>query len=200
MHRRWPILLFYYIKFKIVTDCKAFEMTLRKKDLTTRVARWVLLLEDYDYEHRAGDKMKHTDALSRIPYVALNEISLHDSIKKAQEQDDGNNAINEILQSGTYKDYCISNGLLVKGLEDKLVIPKGLEKQIISKIHSNGHFSKKKMIELIEKDYYIKNLAQKIEDFIVTCVPYLLASRKEGKAEGFLDPIEKEETALHTLH
>lgn len=85
----------YGIKFKIVTDCKAFEMTLRKKDLTTRVARWVLLLEDYDFivEHCAGDKMKHTDALSRIPYVALNEINLHDCIKKSQEQDDGINAI-----------------------------------------------------------------------------------------------------------
>lgn len=51
------------IKFKIVTDCAAFEQTMKKKDLTTRVARWVLLLQDFDYiiEHRVGIKMQHVD-------------------------------------------------------------------------------------------------------------------------------------------
>ncbi|GFW86304.1 integrase catalytic domain-containing protein [Trichonephila clavipes] len=39
-----------------------------KKDLVTRVARWTLLLEEYDYEiaHRSGQRMQHVDALSRI--------------------------------------------------------------------------------------------------------------------------------------
>ncbi|GFS67514.1 integrase catalytic domain-containing protein [Trichonephila clavipes] len=38
-----------------------------KKDLVTRVARWTLLLEEYDYEiaHRSGQRMQHVDALSR---------------------------------------------------------------------------------------------------------------------------------------
>ncbi|GFV28228.1 transposon Tf2-6 polyprotein [Trichonephila clavipes] len=40
-----------------------------KKDLVTRVARWTLLLEEYDYEivHRSGQRMQHVDALSRYP-------------------------------------------------------------------------------------------------------------------------------------
>lgn len=38
------------IKFKIVTDCEAFKKTMEKKDLTTRVARWALLLEEFQYE------------------------------------------------------------------------------------------------------------------------------------------------------
>ena len=42
-----------------------------KKDLTTRVARWALLLEEYDYEieHQRGNRMSHVDALGRYPQV-----------------------------------------------------------------------------------------------------------------------------------
>ena len=39
----------YGMHFKIVTDCKTFEQTLKKKDLAPRVARWALLLEQFDY-------------------------------------------------------------------------------------------------------------------------------------------------------
>ncbi|GFT71027.1 hypothetical protein TNCV_1247591 [Trichonephila clavipes] len=59
--------------FKIVTGCSAFQKTMRKKDLITRIARWSLQLEEFDYEieHRAGSRMKHVDALSRYPVMML---------------------------------------------------------------------------------------------------------------------------------
>ncbi|GBN96450.1 Retrovirus-related Pol polyprotein from transposon 17.6, partial [Araneus ventricosus] len=51
--------------FKIITDCSAFQRTMDKKDLVTRIARWALLLEEFDYEivHRSGQRMQHVDAL-----------------------------------------------------------------------------------------------------------------------------------------
>ncbi|GFV23385.1 hypothetical protein TNCV_4780971 [Trichonephila clavipes] len=63
--------------FKIVTDCSAFQKTMQKKELTTRIARWALQLEEFDYEieHRAGSRMKHVDALSRHP-VMMESIPL----------------------------------------------------------------------------------------------------------------------------
>ena len=190
----------YGIRFKIVTDCQAFQMTLKKKDLSTRVARWALLLQEFDFvvEHRPGTRMKHADALSRNPYVAV--VTLHDEIRQAQQFDDSLKAIIEILQERSYGDYYVDNGLLYKGMEKHLVIPKCMENEVIKRAHANGHFSKRKMIEIISKDYFIKNLDKKIEEFILSCIPCLLATRKGGKQEGFLTPIEKEESPLHTLH
>ncbi|CAG4907160.1 unnamed protein product [Colias eurytheme] len=189
------------IHFKIVTDCKAFEQTLKKKDLSAKVARWVLFLTDYSFEveHRSGSKMNHVDALSRYPFVGI--ISLHDQVKLAQDQDEGLKAIKEILKNNNnYKDFWIENDILFKGEKKLLVIPKNMEKEVLKRVHSNGHFSKKKMKQLIEQDYYIKEVDRKIEDFIVTCIPCLLATKKEGKQEGFLNPIEKGIMPLDTLH
>lgn len=191
------------IPFKIVTDCAAFEMTLRKKDLATRVARWALLLQDYDYtvEHRSGSKMRHVDALSRsAQFTGVITRQMHDQIKIAQENDDGLKAIKDILKYGSYSDYFIENDLLYKTEQRLLVIPKAMETEIIRRVHGIGHFGKRKMIDLVKKDYFIKDVNKKIEDFIVTCIPCILATKKEGKQEGFLNPMEKEDVPLHTIH
>ena len=65
------------ISFKIVTDCQAFAMTMNKKDLCVRVARWALLLEEFNYEieHRPGKSMRHVDALSRRPLSTVMLVS-----------------------------------------------------------------------------------------------------------------------------
>jgi hypothetical protein len=189
----------YGIHFRIITDCQAFQLTLQKKDLCARVARWSLLLQEFDYiiEHRPGKKMVHTDALN--PYVAV-VTTLHENIQRAQQADEGLMAIMKILDEQSYDDYFLQNGLLYKGQERQLVIPRGMETEIIQKAHSNGHFSKKKTIEFINKDYFIKNINKRVEDFILTCIPCLLACRKEGRQEGFLHAINKGEVPLHTIH
>lgn len=55
------------LKFKILTDCSAVTMTLKKRDVNRRVERWAIALLDFDYEleYRAGTRMRHIDALSR---------------------------------------------------------------------------------------------------------------------------------------
>lgn len=47
--RRFRMYL-YGIRFKIVTDCDSFRLTLNKKDINSRIARWALELQIYDYE------------------------------------------------------------------------------------------------------------------------------------------------------
>ena len=59
------------MRFKIVTDCIAFKQTLSKVKLSAKIARWALMVEEFDVivEHRASPRMKHVDALSRYPVI-----------------------------------------------------------------------------------------------------------------------------------
>lgn len=61
------------LKFVINTDCLAFNQTIKQKDLCAKVARWALLLGEYDCEvkHRSGTSMRHVDVLSRYPSVMV---------------------------------------------------------------------------------------------------------------------------------
>ena len=56
------------IPFKIITDCKAFTLTMNKKDLSVRVARRALFLEEFAYKihHRPGTNMKHVHLVNRL--------------------------------------------------------------------------------------------------------------------------------------
>ncbi|GFY28118.1 retrovirus-related Pol polyprotein from transposon 17.6 [Trichonephila clavipes] len=61
----------YYMSKKTNTAEENISEDYAKKELITRIARWVLQLEEFDYEieHRAGSRMKHVDALSRYPVM-----------------------------------------------------------------------------------------------------------------------------------
>lgn len=47
--KKWRVYLLG-IPLKIATDCNAFTMTMRKKDVSVRVSRWALFLKDFTYE------------------------------------------------------------------------------------------------------------------------------------------------------
>jgi hypothetical protein len=61
-------------KFQIVTDHKGLTWIFNVKDPSSRLIRWKLLLEEYDYEiqYRAGQKNCNADSLSRYPVECLN--------------------------------------------------------------------------------------------------------------------------------
>jgi hypothetical protein len=61
-------------KFQIVTDHKGLTWIFNVKDPSSRLMRWKLLLEDYDYkiQYRAGQRNCNADCLSRYPVQCLN--------------------------------------------------------------------------------------------------------------------------------
>lgn len=184
--------------FKIVTDCRAFTLTMSKKDLCLRVARWALILEDYNYqiEHRPGGNMNHVDALSRNPTCLLldeDEDGLTARLRRAQANDEDTKKIIQLTQEGKTHGYSINGGLLFKEVDGdtRLVVPKAMCSQVIRRSHERGHFSVAKTKALIKRDYHIQNLRAKTEKLIHNCMDCILANKRQGKQEGFLCPIDK---------
>ena len=55
--------------FKLVTDHEPLKWLMTTQKLTGKLARWSLLLQEYDFhvEHRAGTANTNADCLSRYP-------------------------------------------------------------------------------------------------------------------------------------
>lgn len=197
------------IQFTIVTDCRAFVATMNKKDLCVRVARWALLLEEFQYtvEHRPGRSMKHVDALSRNPSSECNVIDaqkegLTSRLRKAQLEDNDIKRIFDLVKSGKANDYVVRENLLFRQDNGELlvVVPRTMQTQVIRQAHEKGHFSVTKTEAILRSDYWIPNVKFKIEKVIRNCVACILAERKRGKQEGFLNTIDKGEVPLDTYH
>ena len=92
--------------FRIFTDCAAVRSAMSKKDLNPRIGRWILELQEYDFEicHKAGRQMSHVDAISRNPVdsnsFCVSIISKDDWLLVVQEADPDIRAIKNILLSG----------------------------------------------------------------------------------------------------
>ncbi|GFW95045.1 transposon Ty3-I Gag-Pol polyprotein [Trichonephila clavipes] len=84
-----------------------------KKELITRIARWALQLEEFDYEieHRAGSRMKHVDALSRYPVMMVCNDTLTSKLKNAQEEDDNIQTLKSLLEKQESEEFFERNVL-----------------------------------------------------------------------------------------
>ncbi|GFX05767.1 retrovirus-related Pol polyprotein from transposon 17.6 [Trichonephila clavipes] len=106
----------YYMSKKTNTAEENISEDYAKKELITRIARWVLQLEEFDYEieHRAGSRMKHVDALSRYPVMMKQES----------------------------EEFFERNGILYKYLNGRelIVTPKAMQAELIKLIHEKWSF------------------------------------------------------------
>ncbi|GFX56853.1 transposon Tf2-9 polyprotein [Trichonephila clavipes] len=199
----------YYMSKKTNTveekyDSYELEKTLQKKDLIARIARWVLQLEEFDYEieHRTGSRMKHVGALSRYPVMIVCNDTLTSKLKKAQEEDDNIQTLKSLLEKQESEEFFERNGILYKYLNGRelIVTPKAMEAKLIKLIHENGHFLVGKTEEIVKQEFFIPNLTNVVKKVIVNCFPCILANKKTGKKEGVLNPISKESIPLSTHH
>lgn len=192
------------LKFKIFTDCKAFQLTMQKKELCTRVAHWALYLEEFDctVHHKPGKYMQHVDALSRVLTLATVDTGVLHRIKKAQEKDETCQLILKILQQEQYEDYINRNGVLYRFIEGAylLVVPKSIQREIVRSVHEIGHINSQKVETHLKQHYYFANMRKRINEILSNCVSCILAVKKGGKQEGFLNPITKVDVPLHTIH
>ncbi|EFN75587.1 Retrotransposable element Tf2 155 kDa protein type 2 [Harpegnathos saltator] len=182
------------IPFKIITDCRAFALTMGKKDFCIRVARWALLLEEFIYtiEHRSGKSMTHVDALSRNPLPCVFAIDEDDGmiakLKKAQREDSGIKQIIDSVEHQSVDGYVIRDGLLFKEIDHdvRLIVPKSMQIQIIRRAHKLGHFSINKTEMLVKRDYRFSDMRAKVERVIrFASIVFLPRGNRASKRDGY---------------
>ncbi|GFY19521.1 hypothetical protein TNCV_4646941 [Trichonephila clavipes] len=175
-----------------------------KKDLVTRIARWALLLEEYDYEivHRSGQRMQHADALSRYPVTIITSDTLTARLQRAQQEDENIQNLKSLIGTNNATDFFTKNEILYKYVDGRELIaaPRDMQTELIKLAHEKGHFSSAKTEEIVKREFFVPNLSKQVQNVIINCVHCILANKKCGKKEGFLNPIPKEDVPLSTYH
>jgi transposase InsO family protein len=203
------------LKFRVVTDCSALRLAWSRRDLSPRIARWWLDLQEYDFEveHRPGTSMSHVDALSRNPVteVTVNHIEEKAFIDALQ---DGDEEIQTILsnlelelkannKNGLAKDYKFVNGLLCRVVAggSRPVLPKSARWHILNTYHDkSGHLGTAKCLEAIQAKYWFPKMRKTVEKYVASCVGCQFTKKPTGKQPGLLHPIPRDTVPFHTLH
>lgn len=194
------------IRFKVFTDCESFKLTMNKKHMNPRIARWALLFQNYDFsiEHRAGSRMKHVDALSRNTNILiLTENTFEQTLSIKQIEDRDINKLKEQLSRSEDKYFEMRNGLVYRKYKDGLLfyVPGSMEASVIRSVHEEyGHLGVEKTSEVILRTFWFLNLREKVKSFISNCLKCITYSPVYGRKEGELHSIPKTPYPFDTIH
>lgn len=207
------------LEFKVITDCNALRSTLTKRDLIPKIARWWLMLQEYNFsiEYRPGHSMQHVDALSRNPVTppSLEEelevlnITATDWLHTVQMTDPRIKHIKAILETPEVdlKDisdnYSLRDGKVYRRVGSKLkwVVPNSARWRICQLNHDEaGHFSTEKTLEKIRNDYWFPKMNRFVKKYVEACINCAYNKEMSGKKTGYLHPIPKVNAIFHTIH
>lgn len=217
----------YYLlgkHFKVVTDCASLKATKEKKDLVPRIARWWLKVQHYDFdmEHRAGSRMAHVDALSRVATTVGPEslevghemfvvtLSQTDWVLSLQRQDVELKDKIDILNDKSHKEHKLvsrdyelkSNKLFYKtsnGL--RFVVPKGIKWHLLRTSHDKlGHLGLDRTLQHIRKTYWFPRMAGFARKYIDNCIECAYNKRGKDETHFQLNNFETDPKPYDTIH
>lgn len=202
------------IKFTVVTDCNALRAVWVKRDMSPRIGRWWLMLQDYDFdvEYRPGTQMGHVDALSRNP-IEVNRIVEEDYIDAIQASDASTQELilnlkreteaNKGKNRGLSKEFQLIGERLCRVVGEELipVLPRVARRHILKMYHDeNGHVGSEKCLDALKEKYWFPRMTQTVEKYVKGCIPCQFAKKPSGRQPGLLHPIPKSTIPFHTLH
>lgn len=203
--RRFRVYL-YGLKFKIITDCNSLRLTLNKRDVNPRIARWALELQDYEYEmeHRPGNRMQHVDALSRVNNILVVEDNpLEYNLAICQNDDPQIKTLRDQLEKQELPNFEMRNGLVYRKQDTRLLfyVPTSMENNVLFRYHDEmGHYSVEKTVSNISRNYWFPNLKFKVERHVKNCLKCIVYSPGNGQRKGFLHNIPKGKIPFHMAH
>lgn len=194
------------LSFKIITDCNSLKLTLDKKEINPRIARWALEMQEYDYtmEHRAGTRMQHVDALSRAPDILVVEDNPFElNLSLSQGRDPEIRALRDSLQKSEHRLFEMRNGLVYRKHAKELLfyVPRNMIAHVIRKCHDEvGHLSVEKTCGAIKGTYWFPNMNERVKNYVQDCLKCIAFNPYTGKSEGFLHSIPKGNVPFSTVH
>ncbi len=170
----------YGREITVFSDHKPLEWIMSKKNLTGRLCRWSLSLQQFNLviKYRPGKANQNADTLSRIPVepsLQTASISLISASKFPSKS--------EFVFAQTKDEFCLD--LLAKGggrvdtvkglitLNGKIVVPLSLRSQVIERFHDHrlaGHLGIAKTLGKIKARYIWPRMRQDVYDYIQSCL------------------------------
>jgi hypothetical protein len=182
---QWRHYLQTSIPFEVVTDNITVTYIQSQTKLTSKQARWIQLLGEFNFtiHHRPGTTNVVADGLSRKDILGISVLSNTNWLDTIQE-------ITQYLPP--IKGLTYRNGLAYKG--HKLFIPayRDIKTRIINENHDvNGaHFGYKKTLSSVQQSYYWKRLPQDVKLYVQSCDACQRNKPSTQKPYGLLQPIE----------
>ena len=193
--RQWHVYL-YGNKFKVLSDHNPLLTIRNKKDPRGKVARWLMELQEYNFDisHIPGKQNQKADFLSRIvtanipPTGRLEENvyrvtkeNFHEQLRDEQNRDQViQKAVHELLNTGRVtqgrlkrvgRHLRLEHHILTKS--GRPIIPASMYQYIISEYHQGGdiksHFGIEKTYETIKSRFYWPNMYHHIQNYIASC-------------------------------
>ena len=189
-------------EFTVCTDHSALTWLFKKKDLSGRLARWVLSLQQHNMiiKHVKGKLNVVADAISRFPIVQiLNYVHLLEFISPSKDEWYEN--LLEQVKLGTarsrrYKE--LGNKLFydpsIKGRrlsnwKWKLVVPSEGRQAVLNECHDDpksAHLGIQKTIDRVMDRYYWPGLSNDVKKYVKECLVCRTCKHDNRKPHGMM--------------